>query len=168
MSQLKGNVLEGISYTVFGCGSHEWPRTYQRIPQLIDDTLSARGALRLMERGVGDSAAVDFFEAFDRFEETLWEMLKKVTSHLFTLLLSTLMPVKHYSISANQESPPMNIQVKTVSPGTSRAAVLRLSATLAEVVSNQCLTPPNAPIRHHIRMCSQFILLPVLMCSCSV
>jgi cytochrome P450 / NADPH-cytochrome P450 reductase len=78
LTSLSGNECANASYAVFGCGSHEWPRTYQRIPILIDDTLKARGARRLLERGEGDSSAANFFEAFDEFEDKLWATLSKV------------------------------------------------------------------------------------------
>ena len=53
-------------------------RTFQRIPTLVDDVLAARGGTRLVERGVGDAQAAEFFEAFDAWEAELWSTLAKV------------------------------------------------------------------------------------------
>ena len=52
--------------------------TFQKVPTLIDDTLAERGAKRLLERGVGDAGASDFFESFDKWESNLWQTLRKV------------------------------------------------------------------------------------------
>ena len=68
-----------MKYAVFGCGNRDWVRTFQRIPTLVDDVLAARGGTRLVERGVGDAQAAEFFEAFDAWEAELWGTLAKVS-----------------------------------------------------------------------------------------
>lgn len=78
MQSLKGNEFSGVKYAVFGCGNRDWVRTYQRIPKAIDATLGERGAKRLLERGVGDAQAAEFFEVFDEWEAKLWSALAKV------------------------------------------------------------------------------------------
>ena len=70
--------LDGVSYTIFGCGNREWVRTYQRIPRLIDEKMAEAGADRMMERGEGDAASADFFQKFDEFEDQMWGVLEKV------------------------------------------------------------------------------------------
>ena len=75
---MQGNEMEGVRYTVFGCGNSEWARTYQRIPKTIDKVLEERGGKRLHERGVGDALAAEFFEAFDEWEAQLWKTLSNV------------------------------------------------------------------------------------------
>jgi hypothetical protein len=85
LSGLQGNEAANASFAVFGCGSTEWPRSYQRVPRLIDDALAARGARRLLERAEGNSAAAEFFEAFDTFEDKLWDILEKVRLVPFSL-----------------------------------------------------------------------------------
>ena len=64
---------------MFGCGHHDWYRTYQRIPKLIDATLEERGAQRLMARGEGDAGGSTFFESFDAWEAQLWKILPEVS-----------------------------------------------------------------------------------------
>ena len=79
MQNLKGKEFESTKYAVFGCGNRDWVRTYQRIPKVIDTTLGERGAKQLLERGVGDAQAAEFFEVFDEWEAKLWSALAKVS-----------------------------------------------------------------------------------------
>ena len=81
MQNLKGKEFESTKYAVFGCGNRDWVRTYQRIPKVIDTTLEERGAKRLLERGVGDAQAAEFFEVFDEWEAKLWSALATVGDH---------------------------------------------------------------------------------------
>ena len=81
MQNLKGKEFESTKYAVFGCGNRDWVRTYQRIPKVIDATLEERGAKRLLERGVGDAQAAEFFEVFDEWEAKLWSALATVGGH---------------------------------------------------------------------------------------
>lgn len=78
LQTLQGNELEGVEYTVFGCGNHDWVQTFQRIPTLCDDLFEKRGGKRLLPRGVGDAGSGDFFQVFDEYETQLWETLCKV------------------------------------------------------------------------------------------
>lgn len=47
-------VLEGLLYTVFGCGNKQW-RTYQQFPIKIDKALEELGAERFFPAGQGDA-----------------------------------------------------------------------------------------------------------------
>ena len=67
-----------MRFAVFGCGNRDWVNTYQRIPALVDATLEAHGAQRLVARGAGDASGGDFFEVFDEWEAGLWGTLSKV------------------------------------------------------------------------------------------
>jgi cytochrome P450/NADPH-cytochrome P450 reductase len=53
---LAPNALDGVRFTVFGCGDHDWADTFQRIPRLIDTELEAHGAKRIHPRGEGDQS----------------------------------------------------------------------------------------------------------------
>ena len=79
LSSLKAQELANVRYAVFGCGHHDWARTYQRIPKLVDQTLESRGGRRLVERGEGDAGGSELFESFDAWESNLWEVLAKVS-----------------------------------------------------------------------------------------
>lgn len=67
----KPGEFEGVRYVVFGCGDHNWASTYQRIPRLIDETLEAKGATRLLGRGESDASG-DFETDVDDWSEGLW------------------------------------------------------------------------------------------------
>lgn len=82
LTSLDGAPLQNLRYAVFGCGHHDWFRTYQRVPTLVDATLAARGAQRLLARGEGDAGGAEFFEAFDEWERKLWEILPEVRARV--------------------------------------------------------------------------------------
>lgn len=66
--------LHGVDYLVLGCGSLDWAATYQRIPTLVDDAMSAAGATRIRERGTID-ARTDFFGDWESWYRPLWAEL---------------------------------------------------------------------------------------------
>ncbi|WP_339277719.1 bifunctional cytochrome P450/NADPH--P450 reductase [Paenibacillus sp. FSL W8-0426] len=66
--------FNGVRYTVMGCGDHNWASTYQRVPHLIDELLSAKGAERLAPLGESDASG-DFEQQVDRWNERLWPEL---------------------------------------------------------------------------------------------
>ncbi|ANU21480.1 NADPH--cytochrome reductase [Planococcus plakortidis] len=65
---------EGVTYSVFGCGDRNWATTYQRVPSIIDEQLSANGASQLIERGEGD-ASEDFDGELEKWQGALWPAL---------------------------------------------------------------------------------------------
>ncbi len=65
---------EGVTYSVFGCGDRNWATTYQRVPSIIDEQLSANGASQLVERGEGD-ASEDFDGELEKWQGALWPAL---------------------------------------------------------------------------------------------
>ncbi|KAK0486339.1 fatty acid hydroxylase [Armillaria novae-zelandiae] len=67
LSNLQGDELRGVSFTVFGCGNSDWVQTYQKIPKLYD----------LLERGEGDASLGSFFQVFDEYQGKLWKTLSK-------------------------------------------------------------------------------------------
>jgi cytochrome P450 / NADPH-cytochrome P450 reductase len=73
-----GNVasanLQGVKYTVFGCGNTDWADTYQAIPKLIDSALAEFGATRLCPRGEGNVKS-DFDGQFQSWYKGLWNTL---------------------------------------------------------------------------------------------
>lgn len=71
---LSADGLKGVSYTVFGCGDHDWAGTYQRVPKMIDGEMEAHGARRVYQRGEGDQSD-DFDGQFRGWYEHLWRSL---------------------------------------------------------------------------------------------
>ncbi|MFJ2176865.1 bifunctional cytochrome P450/NADPH--P450 reductase [Streptomyces sp. NPDC087851] len=66
--------LDGVRYAVLGIGDRNWAATYQRIPTLIDDRLTAAGATPLLARGAADASG-DFAGTVDRWTAELWTTL---------------------------------------------------------------------------------------------
>jgi cytochrome P450 / NADPH-cytochrome P450 reductase len=62
--------LAGVRYTVWGCGNRDWASTFQAVPRLIDERLTALGAERLYPRGEGD-AREDFDGQFQAWQDPL-------------------------------------------------------------------------------------------------
>jgi cytochrome P450/NADPH-cytochrome P450 reductase len=68
---LAPDALNGVHYSVFGCGNRDWAATYQAIPKFIDAELAAHGAERIHPRGEGD-ARDDFDGQFRAWYGPLW------------------------------------------------------------------------------------------------
>ena len=66
--------LEGVRYTVFGCGNRDWASTYQSVPRIVDERLGALGAQRIYPRGEGD-AREDLDGQFQAWYARLWESI---------------------------------------------------------------------------------------------
>jgi cytochrome P450/NADPH-cytochrome P450 reductase len=54
-SDLPKDALAKVRYVLFGCGNSDWAATYQSIPRLIDERLTAHGARPVYARGEGDA-----------------------------------------------------------------------------------------------------------------
>jgi cytochrome P450 / NADPH-cytochrome P450 reductase len=54
-SDLPKDAFAKVRYAVFGCGNSDWAATYQSIPRMIDEQLSAHGARSVYGRGEGDA-----------------------------------------------------------------------------------------------------------------
>ncbi|MCC5036486.1 cytochrome P450 [Streptomyces sp. WAC 00631] len=66
--------LDGLQYAVLGVGDRNWAATYQRVPTLIDEKLTAAGATALLGRGAADASG-DFAGTVDRWTDDLWTTL---------------------------------------------------------------------------------------------
>ncbi|KZO97728.1 fatty acid hydroxylase [Calocera viscosa TUFC12733] len=129
--------LANIRYAVFGAGNHDWAKTYQRIPTLIDTTFEQLGAQRLMKRGEGDAGGADFFGAFDTWEKNLWSTLSKEYK-----TASVEQPVEE----EDEDDFVVNIT------GTARQIRLRQPDLRdGKVLENRLLTKPGAPEKRHIQ-----------------
>lgn len=79
-SDLAKDSLFNVRYAVFGCGNTDWPATYQHIPRLIDQRLTACGATNVYLRGEGDARG-----DIDGEFETWFAELRKLAVTLFNL-----------------------------------------------------------------------------------
>ncbi|MDN4523983.1 bifunctional cytochrome P450/NADPH--P450 reductase [Fictibacillus fluitans] len=66
--------VKGVRYSVFGCGDKNWASTYQKVPAFIDETLAAKGAENIADRGEAD-ASDDFDGAYEDWRESMWSDL---------------------------------------------------------------------------------------------
>ena len=79
IESLKGDdALKGLSYAVYGCGHHDWVKTFHRVPTLVDARLAELGGERLVPFAGTDAADRDMFSDFETWEDdTLWPALKE-------------------------------------------------------------------------------------------
>ena len=47
--------LNGVRYTVFGCGNRDWASTYQAVPRLIDELMAEKGRNGSIRAARGDA-----------------------------------------------------------------------------------------------------------------
>ncbi|EJU05213.1 cytochrome P450 [Dacryopinax primogenitus] len=128
--------LKGVKYAVFGAGNHDWARTFQRIPTLVDARLEELGGERLAPRGVGDAGGADLFGEFDAWEKAVWPVLGKA--------FDTLSPPGSPRTEEEEDL------VVTVA-GMARTIRLRqpyLSQGIC--VENRVLTAPGVPEKRHL------------------
>lgn len=152
LTSLKGQELVNLRYAVFGCGHHDWARTYQRIPKLIDQQLGERGGRRLVARGEGDAGGSELFESFDAWETNLWNTLPDVSFSGRWSICTDIdtRTLQEYNTTVS-ETLSSGIVVQNVDEGTSRAVDLRQGdAALGTVIENRILTAPGAPEKRHI------------------
>ncbi|MFF8726650.1 bifunctional cytochrome P450/NADPH--P450 reductase [Streptomyces sp. NPDC015171] len=71
---LEPGELDGLEYAVLGVGDRNWAATYQRVPTLIDERLTAAGARPILDRAAADASG-DFGGAVDRWTADLWTTL---------------------------------------------------------------------------------------------
>lgn len=72
LQSLSGDEVSGTNFAVFGCGHKDWRTTFQRIPNLVDDLLEARGGHRIVKRGLADASTGDMFTEFDSWEDGMF------------------------------------------------------------------------------------------------
>lgn len=71
LEQVEPGELKGVTYSVFGCGDHNWAATYQEVPRFIDELLSEKGATRFSDRGEADASG-DFEKQLDIWKNQMW------------------------------------------------------------------------------------------------
>ncbi|KAK2627065.1 hypothetical protein QTJ16_003031 [Diplocarpon rosae] len=128
LQNLKGSdKLEGVKYAVFGCGNHDWFSTFHKVPKLLNSGFEEHGASKITEIGLGDVAAGDIFNDFDRWQdEQLW-------------------PALGGDIDAEEETD-LQLNVDT----SSRRTKLRQDVKEAVVISNEILTNEGVSEKRHI------------------
>ncbi|KAB8203514.1 cytochrome P450 [Aspergillus parasiticus] len=135
LSGLKEAELDGVNYSVFGCGHHDWSATFLRIPKAINDLIEKHGGTRLCDMGMADAANSDMFSDFDTWSELiLWPAI---------------------NLKSGRASSEGDVQSKSalqvdVSSST-RASTLGLQLQEGYVLENKLLTTPNVPAKRMLR-----------------
>ncbi|KAJ3542109.1 hypothetical protein NM208_g4268 [Fusarium decemcellulare] len=134
VENLKGAEMRHVEFAVFDCGHYDWAQTCHRIPRLLDYTLAARGATRIVPMGLTDVAESDIFNDFEAWEEDLfWPALQqKYQTHIDT-------------DSKGQSG--LSVEVSM-----SRSSYLRQDVREARVIEIKTLTSPMAPRKNHIEI----------------
>ncbi|KAI6370608.1 hypothetical protein MCOR25_004152 [Pyricularia grisea] len=143
LENLKGaEELADTSYAVFGCGHHDWTKTFHRIPKLVDEKLAEHGAVRLAPLGVSDAAQGDMFVDFETWEfDTLWPALAG--------RYKTGAEKKQDAAATDLTAALSQLSIEVSHP---RAADLRQDVGEAVVVAARDLTAPGAPPKRHMEI----------------
>ncbi|KAI0393231.1 bifunctional P-450:NADPH-P450 reductase [Xylariaceae sp. FL0594] len=136
-------LLEGVNYSVFGVGHHDWAQTFHRIPKLVDRRLEQLGATRVAPIGLSDTGAADIFTDFETWEDNvLWPALQKKYS-------ATTSSKTNDSSSSSSSSQLAGLSVEVTSPRTS---TLRQDVMEAFVVETRRLTAEGEPVKKHMEI----------------
>lgn len=128
--------LDGVRYSVFGCGHSDWASTFQKIPTLVDGILPVLGAKRIAERGLSDVSKQDTFGDFETWTTgKLWPALGPyVTSSEDSSEFSTI--------------PTVEIELTT----EERSSHLQQNVQWANVIDAKVLTAEGEPEKRHIEI----------------
>ena len=72
LDAIESGELEGVRYTVLGCGHRDWASTYQAVPRRIEARLAHAGAHCLHPRGEADAGG-DFFGTYESWARSAIE-----------------------------------------------------------------------------------------------
>lgn len=126
----KPNHLEGVEFSVFGCGHKDWVKTFHRIPMLTDKLMEEAGARRIAPIGLSDVSQGNIFGHFEDWEdEVLWPRLTVHDN------------VSHHDFSVSAE-------IST----NARASSLRHDVSIGTVKENRSLTAPGEPPKWHMEV----------------
>lgn len=129
---LPAGSLDGVRHAVLGCGNTDWARTYQRIPTVVDEAMTAAGAAAVLERGVANARG-DFFGAFDEWHQQLWPAIGR-----------------ELGIDVVHDLPDEKLVARRV--GSVREPLVREAGlSLATVVENRELVRQEGPDAHSVR-----------------
>lgn len=138
LEHLEANALQNVSYTVYGCGHHDWTQTFHRVPKLVDQTMEARGASRICEVGLTDVAQGDMFTDFEQWEDDVfWPAVEAKYGAARAVVDSDASPLSD------------SLDVQFSSP---RSSTLRQDVKEATVVDERVLTAPGASPKKHIEI----------------
>ncbi|KFZ01289.1 hypothetical protein V500_00823 [Pseudogymnoascus sp. VKM F-4518 (FW-2643)] len=122
--------LDGVKYAVYGCGNRDWASTFHKVPKGLDSAFELHGARRFASMGLGDVAAGDIFNDFDKWQdESFWPGLGGGKEDV-------------------EDESGVDIEIDT----SSRRSTLRQDVREAIVISNEVLTGEGVPEKRHIAL----------------
>lgn len=129
-----------VSYAVFGCGNHDWARTFHRIPKLVDRALESCGSSRLAPIGLTDAAEGNVFEDFEQWED----------AELFPALKARFGTAGKQTNGVGAEDGAAAAAALDIEITSPRAAMLRQDVREARVIAVRPLTVDQGsePKRH--------------------
>lgn len=133
---LKDQELDGVKFAVFGCGHKDWHSTFHRIPNLVNDTMKARGAQQIANIGLSDVSRGNPMADFE------------------TYLDDTLLPeLKRLSPSSKTASEPTSPDVEADISTGERVATLHQDLQVGTVKEVETLTAPGEqPEKRHMEV----------------
>ncbi|KAI2464828.1 bifunctional P-450:NADPH-P450 reductase [Annulohypoxylon bovei var. microspora] len=128
--------LRDSSYAVFGCGHHDWTKTFHRIPKLVDTKLEELGATKIAELGLADAAGEDMFVSFETWEDNvLWPALDALRA-------------KKGGVSPQETKlAPLKVQVSNM-----RSSIQKNDAEEGTVLATRMLTADGEPAKKHVEI----------------
>ncbi|MCD7035827.1 bifunctional cytochrome P450/NADPH--P450 reductase [Metabacillus sp. GX 13764] len=129
LESAKSEELAGVRYAVFGCGDRNWASTYQKVPLLIDELLSSKGAESMLPRGEGDADS-DFELQYESWKNELWPETAKKLGLL---------------IEAEAQQTAKTVNVEFVGHLEESPIAKNYQAFSAEVLKNEELQSANSP-----------------------
>ncbi|KAI0836251.1 bifunctional P-450:NADPH-P450 reductase [Hypoxylon sp. FL0890] len=128
--------FRGVSYAVFGCGSHEWSQTFHRVPKLVDTRLQELGAEKIAEPGLADAAGEDMFVSFETWEDSvLWPALNKLRTG------------KGAGTVEETRLAPLKVHVSNT-----RSSILKHNVEEGKVITSRKLTAEGEPVKRHVEI----------------
>jgi cytochrome P450/NADPH-cytochrome P450 reductase len=132
---LRCSELTGVAFAVFGCGHHDWIKTFLKVPKYLDGVLEERGGMRLAPMGTTDIAydktAIDF-AAWEK--GIFWPAVQKRYCHTD---VSTAQPLEP------------DVQVKVCAP---EATALRRDLYSARIVASETLFSNEDSVKKHLEI----------------
>ncbi|KAH8899814.1 bifunctional P-450:NADPH-P450 reductase [Thozetella sp. PMI_491] len=148
-----GNPLAGRLHAVYGCGHRDWIDTFQKIPTLVDGTLTRCGSKPVAVRGFSDAANDDIFNEFDSWADgSLWPALEREFQ-------KSQKSMENSGSSADfgkhgRRAPSLNggriADLEVVR--SRRTAELLQNGCEATVLEAETLTAPETPEKRHLKL----------------
>jgi cytochrome P450/NADPH-cytochrome P450 reductase len=138
LKTLETDELRDVSYSVFGCGHHDWPQTFHHVPKLVDGIMGARGASQICDMGLTDVAQGDMFTDFEQWEDDV-----------FWPAVATRYGTAGVIVDNDDSLLSPSLDIRFSSP---RSSTLRQDVKEATVVGERLLTAPGASPKKHIEV----------------